>query len=96
METKKIEDILKTPEQFETLLYKVLLFAKDSDYYKFSGKVTAALLNYDDPDKEISILAIRTPEQWYTFKSSKDDLRKMLGKCIEVVGNSEEESFTLE
>lgn len=58
------------------------------------GFVTAALLDYDDPDKGISILGIWTPQQWYTFKYTRDDLRKMFAKCVEVVGKKPEESFT--
>lgn len=94
----KINDLFKDQDSFGQLLGKCLLFDRDSDYYKFSGFVTAALLDYDDPDKGISILAIdtRRPGEWYTFKYTREDLTKMFSNCIEVVGNSPEESFVFE
>jgi hypothetical protein len=97
MKTKKLDDILKDFSSFEELLHMCLLFDKDSEYYKFSGWVTAALLDYDDPDNKISILAIdtRRPQGLITFRYSREDLRKMLSNCIEFVGKSEEESWIL-
>jgi hypothetical protein len=98
MKIKKIDDLLKDQESFESLLGMVLLFDKNSEYYKFTGWVTAALLDYDDPDKGISIFAINTgrPSEWFTFKYTREDLRKMFENCIEFVGKTEEESFILE
>ena len=95
--TRTIDWLLEKPENFETLLGMCLLFDKNSDYYKLSGFVTAALLDHDDPDKQISILAIDTRHLsgWITFKYSREDLRKMFSHCIEFVGKTPEESFTL-
>jgi len=94
MKTRTIDSLLETPEAFEELLGMCLLFDKDSDYYKFSGFVTAALLDHDEPG--ISILAIKTNDQWYTFKYTREDLKKMFSHCIEFVGKSEEDSFTIQ
>lgn len=96
MKTKKLDWFFESPENFAVLKGMCLLFAKDTDYYKFSGIVTAALLDYEDPDKQISILAIRTLDNWITFKYSREDLKKMLTSCVEFVGQSYEESFQLE
>ena len=95
MKTKTIDSLLETSEAFESLMGMCLLFDKNSDYYKFSGFVTAALLDYDDPDKGISILAIKTADHWFTFKYTREDLRKMFSHCIEFVGKDEESSFTV-
>jgi hypothetical protein len=96
MKSRTIDSLLKTPKAFENLLGMCLLFDKNSDYYKFSGFVTAALLDFDDLDKNISILAIKTADQWYTFKYSREDLKKMFSYCIEFVGKTEEDSFTIQ
>ena len=96
MKTRTIDSLLETFESFECLLGMCLLFDKESEYYKFSGFVTAALLDYYDPDKGISILAIKTADQFYTFKYTREDLRKMFSHCIEFVGKTEEDSFTIE
>lgn len=96
MKTKTIDDLLETPEKFEQLLGMCLLFDRDSDYYKFSGFVTAALLDHDDLKKGISILAIKTNTDWFTFRYSREDLRKMFSYCIEFVGKTEEDSFTVQ
>ena len=90
-----IEQLLLNPERFEILLGMCLLFNKDSEYYKFSGFVTAALLDYD-LDKQISILSIKTPDNWYTLECSREYLNKMLSNCDEFVGNTPEESFILQ
>ena len=101
----KIDELLKSGENFENLLYKLLLFDKDSEYFKFTGFVTAALLDYEDVDKQISILAINThpntidvngtPVSWFTFEYNREDLRKMFKSCIEVVGETEDKSFVI-
>ena len=94
MKKRTIDSLLISPASFESLLGMCLLFDKSSDYYKFSGFVTAALMDRDEPG--ISILAIKTADNWYTFKYTKEDLRKMFSHCIEFVGKSEEDSFTIE
>lgn len=96
MKTRTIDSLLESDKNFESLLGMCLLFDKDSEYYKFSGFVTCALLDYDDPDNKISILAIQTATDWITFKYTREDLRKMFSHCIEFVGKSEEDSFTIE
>lgn len=93
---KTIEQLLSTPESFEALYGMCLLFNKNSEYYKFSGIVTAALLDYEDPDKQISILAIKTSDNWHTLRCSREYLIKMLDNCDEFVGNTPEESFILQ
>ena len=96
MKTKNVEELLSSSDNFGELLGKAILFNKDSNYYKFSGFVTAALLDFDDPENSISILAIKTNDNWYTFKYTRNDLRKMFASCMEVVGQTEEDSFTLQ
>ena len=96
MKTKTVDSLLETSKSFETLLRMCLLFDKNSDYYKFSEFVTAALLDYDDPEKKISILAIKTADRWFTLKYTREDLKKMFSHCIEFVGKDEENSFTIE
>jgi len=95
MKTKNIEELLGSSDNFGELLGMCLLFDEKSDYYKFSGFVTAALLDRDDPDRHISILAIKTQDQWYTFKYSREDLKNMFSHCVEFVGKTEEDSFTI-
>ena len=95
MKTRTMDDLLESEDSFGELLGMCLLFDKKSDYYKFSGFVTAALLDFDDPDRHISILAIKTQDQWYTFKYSREDLKHMFSHCIEFVGKTEEDSFTI-
>lgn len=92
MKSKTLDEIF---EDFEQLKGMCLLFDKNSEYYKFSGYVTAALLDYDDPDKQISILAIQTNTGWFTFKYTREDLTKMFLNCIEFVGTTEDESFKI-
>ncbi len=96
MKTRTINSLFESFKSFETLKGMCLLFDKNSDYYKFSGLVTAALLDYENPREKISILAIKTSQDWITFKYSRDDLKKMFSNCVEFVGNSEDESFILE
>ncbi len=98
MENKKLSWFFESFENFETLRGMCLLFDKDSEYYRFSGFVTAALLDYDDPDKQISILGINTGHLsgWVTLKNDREEMRKMLSNCIEFVGENEEKSFKLE
>jgi hypothetical protein len=96
MKTKTIDSLFENADAFGSLLGMCLLFDKNSEYYKFSGFVTAALLDYDDPDNKISILAIKTANDWITFKYTREDLKKMFSNCIEFVGKSEEDSFTIE
>ena len=96
MKTRTIDSLLENFGTFENLKGMCLLFDKNSDYYKFSGFVTAALLDYDDPKNGVRILAIKNNDNWYTFKYTRDDLRKMFSHCIEFVGRSEEDSFTLQ
>lgn len=96
MKIRTIDSLLESPESFEDLLGMCLLFDKESEYYKFSGFVTSALLDFDDPNKGISIFAIKTSDNFYTFKYTREDLRKMFSHCIEFVGKSEEDSFILE
>lgn len=93
---KTIEQLLSNSKSFETLHGMCLLFNKDSEFYKFSGIVTAALLDYDDPDKQISILAIKTTDNWHTLKCSREYLSKLLSNCDEFVANTPEESFILQ
>jgi hypothetical protein len=89
---KTVEEIFN---DFESLKGLWLLFNKDTEYYKFSGVVTAALLDYDDPDKHISILAIKTEDNWYTFKYTREDLTKMFNNCDAFIGENETDSFLL-
>lgn len=98
MEVKKLDWILESSENFESLKGMVLLFDKNSEYYSFSGFVTAALLDYEEENNEkITILAIDTKHLngWLTFRKTREDLRKMLSNCIEFVGENEEKSFVL-
>ena len=95
MNKKTIEQLLTNPESFEILLGMCLLFNKDSEFYKFSGLVTAALLDYD-LDNQISILSIKTPDNWHTLKCSREYLSKLLSNCDEFVANTPEESFILQ
>lgn len=90
---KTIEEILESPESFETLLGMALLFNRDTDYFNFSGFVTAALLDYEGEDK--NILAINANNKLLTFRWGREDLRKMFESCDAFIGKTEEESFLL-
>ncbi len=99
MKTKKLSEIIGSSKEFEKLLGMCLLFDKSSPYFGWSGIVTAALLDYEEDDgKPITILAIDTKHLngWLTIKRSKEELIDLLNNCIEFVGNSDEECFTLE
>lgn len=91
----KINDLFN-PNTFEALKDKLLLFNEKSEYYKFSGIVTAALLDYEDLENKISILAIKTLDNWFTFKYSREDLIKMFNDCDVVIGNNPEDSLLIE
>lgn len=96
MKTKKLQDLL-VPQEFEKLLGFVLLFDKDSEYFKFSGFVTAALLDFEGTKEEpLTILAINGQHGLITFHRTRKDLHDMFNNCVEFVGRNEEESFVLE
>jgi hypothetical protein len=91
MKTKTFEEIL---ENFEDLRRYLLLFDVDSPYYEFSGKVTAALLDFEkEGDDDITILAIMG-KNWITFHRTRQDLMDMFKVC-EFVGQTEEETFRM-
>lgn len=92
---KKIDELL-TPQGFESLLGMVLLFNKESLYFPYSGFVTASLLDYDDPENKISILAIYGQNGLITFKRTRQDLVDMFNVCDAFIGKTAEESFLLE
>ena len=96
MKSITIDNLFESFESFEKLKDMCLLFDKESEYYKFSGFVTAALLDFDDLDKKISILSIKTADNWFTFKYTREDLKKMFSHCIECVGVDEESSFKID
>ena len=92
---KTIGEIL-TPDGFEGLLNMCLLFNRESKYYKYSGWVTAALLDYEDAENQISIFALRNPALGlFTLKPSRVELRDMLENCDAFVGQTIETSFLL-
>ncbi len=84
-------------DDFEVLLGMCLLFQKDSNYYKFSGLVTAALFEWElgADGSPITVLAILTNSGMITFKYTVDDLTKMFNHCEAFIGRSPEESFLL-
>ena len=94
--SKKLEDLL-TPKGFESLLHKILLFKEDSDFFKLSGYVTAALLDYETDDKgeAITVLAIQNDAGWLTHKCTRKWLTEMFSHCEAVAGKTPEESFTI-
>jgi len=89
---KTLKDIFSN---FESLLGYCLLFDKNSDYYKFSGFVTAALLDHEE-DGKITIFSIKTSSDWFTFRYTRGDLEKMFSHCVAFVGKDEKDSFLLE
>lgn len=95
---KKISELLESFESFERLRGMCLLFNKDSKYYKFSGFVTAALLDWEKENKiPITILAIDTKEiGWITFYRTREDLIDMFNNCDAFIGNTSEGSFLIE
>ena len=98
MQIKRLSEILKNQESFESLHHKLLLFAKDSKFYSWSGYVTAALLDFeDDGGVPVTIIAINTYKAhgWLTIKRGRAELEEMLKSCIEVVGETEADSFTI-
>lgn len=93
---RKLLWLLESPENFQTLLGMVVLFDKTSRYYMFSGYVTAALLDSHDKENKISVFSINTIERGYTFYHNREKLSDMLLNCIEFVGKTPEETFTIE
>lgn len=91
---KSIDDILKSKESFEKLLGMGLLFNRETEYYKFSGFVTAALLDFDGDDQ--NILAINSSiSGLITFHWSREDLRKAFENCDAFIGKNPGDSFLL-
>lgn len=97
MKTKKLDWLLENEDNFASLLGMVLLFDKNSEWNEYSGFVTAALLDFDDPENKISILAIHCGVRGlFTFKRTREELNDILLNCVEFVGEDEESSFILE
>lgn len=96
---KTLSSLLESEESFSQLRNMLLLFNKDSEYYKFSGIVTAALLDFEisEEGEDLSILAISCGmiNQWNTFKCSRTELEKMLNCCDAFIGASAKMSFLL-
>jgi len=92
---KKLEELL-TPDGFESLRGMLLLFNRESPYFIYSGVVTASLLDYDDPENKISILAINGKHGLITFKRTRQDLIGMFNVCDAFCGHTPETSFLLE
>lgn len=93
---KKMDELL-TPAGFASLLQMLLLFNREGRFYEHSGFVTAALLDYDDPVNQVSILGVWVlGKGLMTFKLTRPELTEMLNQCDAFIGKTPEESFLLE
>lgn len=91
---KKFKTVQEIFDSFDSLLGMCLLFNKDTEYFKFSGFVTAALLDFNGDDD--NILAIETSNiGWITFHWTREDLRKAFENCDAFLGKTEDQSFLL-
>lgn len=82
---------LSSETELETLLGKMLLFSRDSEYFKFSGLCTAALRHYESNGN--SIVAVLNEKGLITLKFDDESLKDALNHCEAVVGKTPEESF---
>jgi len=100
---KTFEEITSSPEEFEKLLGMVLLFNRDSPYFKYSGWVRAAVLNAQCPccDKVYSFMAFSQtaaatkPEDMMMIQLSSEELKAIIFNCDAFIGLTLEESFLL-
>lgn len=92
---KSIKELLSSAKEFEQLKGMVMLFTEKGRFYKYSGMVTAALLDYEDAEKQISIIAIKGQEGWITFEADRTMLIDMLENTEAVIGDSPEKSFLI-
>lgn len=97
---KSLDTLLSNQEGFEIIKGMLLLFNRNSEYYRYSGQVTAALLDFEGigSEKNITVLALTCPmlDKLITFKLNKDQLSAVLKSCDAFIGNSLETSFILE
>lgn len=91
---KSLDEIFESVSSFEQLKGMALLFNRDSEYYRFSGFVTAALLDFHGPEE--SVLAIYGNEGWITHKGDREYFKKMLSCCDAFIGEDAEHSFLLQ
>lgn len=91
---KTIAEILSSPSAFECLLGTVMLFDRDSKFFRFSGLCTACLLDYEDP--QTTIMAFLSSSGFLTAKFSRESLVDLLKCCDVVVCKVPEDSFFLE
>jgi len=101
---KTFDELTSSPETFVKLVGMLLLFARDSDYYGYSGWCRGAILNPEpcaDCGKKGSILALsKGPEATKIediemMRLDRDELEVMLGHCDAFIGVTPEESFLL-
>ena len=92
---KTVQDFFEDGALENLLLTKIILFKEDSDLFEYSGLVTAALFDFepDEHGQMRTVLGIKTPNGWFTFKNDRDSLKSMLEKVEAVIGTTPEQSF---
>lgn len=102
---KTFDELTASSETFAKLVGMLLLFARDSDYYGYSGWCRSAILNPEpcvDCGKKGSILAFsKGPEATKIediefMRLDRDELKVMFGHCDAFIGLTPEESFLLD
>lgn len=101
---KTFDELTASPEAFAQLAGMLLLFARDSDYFEYSGWCRGALLEAPacvDCGKKGSMLAFSKgpeatkPEDMEIMRLDRDELKNMLDHCDVFLGQTAETSFFL-
>lgn len=90
---KKFEDVFKNQKSLEELKGKLLLFDKESKYYKYSGWVTAALFKFNEDG---TTLLATFGKEWIRNDADIKFFKKMFKYCDVVIGKGPEDSFFIE
>lgn len=104
---KTFAELTASQEAFGTLVGKVLLFNRESPYFKYSGLCRGAILEHTCPDcgRKCAVLAFSTKGDVFKACEVKDMevlqlhreyLENLFYRCDAFVGRSAEDSFLLD
>lgn len=85
---------------FSSLVGMLLLFNRESPYYRLSGIIGYAVLEHDQPDlKGMAVLTMFNPNDGASIgtlvSSTRAELEELLTMCDAFVGHTPEDSFLL-
>lgn len=99
---KTFDEITASAEEFRKLVGMLLLFARESDYYEYSGWCRGAVLNAPkcpECGETGSMIAFSKgpeatkPEDMAILRLNRNELKTMLGHCDAFIGQTPDESF---